>query len=134
MGRGKKEASRRERTGEAGNGIPKVKGENFYRTAKKARALKIFNEGKPERNAQGKITKAAPFQAWDIPTAVVEPNRKWFQNSRVISTESLNAFRNAIAEQTKDPYQVLLKTNKVSPQLQLAPWPMLVLTPCPSCP
>ncbi len=113
MGRGKTEASRRERKGEANSGIPKVKGENFYRTAKQARALKVSKEAGPQRNAEGQITKAAPFQSRDIPTAGVEPNRKWFQNSRVISTESLKAFREAVAEQTKDPYQVLLKTNKV---------------------
>lgn len=48
-----------------------------------------------------------------MPSARVEPNRKWFSNSRVISQESLSAFRDAIAQKEKDPYTVLLKSNKL---------------------
>lgn len=48
-----------------------------------------------------------------MPNARVEPNRKWFSNSRVISQESLSAFRDAIAQKEKDPYTVLLKSNKL---------------------
>ncbi len=48
-----------------------------------------------------------------MPTAVIEPNRKWFQNSRVISQESLSAFRTAMAEQAKDPNRFLLKSAKL---------------------
>jgi hypothetical protein len=44
---------------------------------------------------------------------LVEPNRKWFTNSRVISQESLSSFRDAVAQQTKDPHSYLLKTNKL---------------------
>lgn len=40
-------------------------------------------------------------------------NRKWFSNSRVISQESLSAFREAMSEKEKDPYTVLLKSNKL---------------------
>lgn len=48
-----------------------------------------------------------------MPNARIEPNRKWFSNSRVISQESLSAFRDAIAQKEKDPYTVLLKSNKL---------------------
>lgn len=48
-----------------------------------------------------------------MPTAVIEPNRKWFQNSRVISQESLSSFRSAMAEQAKDPNRFLLKSAKL---------------------
>lgn len=87
--------------------------ENFYRDAKKVKQLNVFKEGKAQRNAKGEITKAASYQSRDIPTARVEPNRKWFSNSRVISQESLSAFRDAIAQKEKDPYTVLLKSNKL---------------------
>lgn len=87
--------------------------ENFYRTAKKAKQLNILKEGKPQRNAEGTITKAASYQSRDVPSARVEPNRKWFSNSRVISQESLSAFRDAVAQREKDPYTVLLKSNKL---------------------
>lgn len=83
------------------------------RDAKKIKNLSIYKEGKPQRNASGKITKAASYQSRDLPKARIEPNRKWFGNTRVISQNSLDAFRQAVAERTSDPYQVLLKTNKL---------------------
>ena len=73
----------------------------------------MFKEGKAQRNAAGKITKAAVFQSKDLPSARVEPNRKWFGNTRVISQKALDSFRQAVAERAADPYQVLLKTNKL---------------------
>ena len=87
MGSGKKESVRRERQGKMADGMGnvKTKGENFYRTAKKAKTLRMFNEGKAQRNSAGKITKAASYQSREMPKARIEPNRKWFNNTRVIS-------------------------------------------------
>jgi len=115
MGTGKKEAARKERQGKTGDGFGnvKVKGENFYRSAKKAKALKVYTGGKEQRNAAGKIVKAAAFQSRDAPVARVEPNRKWFTNTRVISQDALAAFRDAVAAQQSDPYSYLLKQNKL---------------------
>ncbi|KAI1393015.1 nucleolar GTP-binding protein [Hypoxylon trugodes] len=116
MGTGKKERSRLARQGKSGSGMDniKIKGENFYRSAKKIKTLNMRkDEGKPVRNADGKIIQAAKYQSRDVPSARVEPNRKWFTNTRVISQDSLKAFREAMDEKAKDPYQVLLKTNKI---------------------
>lgn len=129
MGTHKKEAARKEREGKTGGGLGnvKVKGvsteghptssanqshqENFYRSAKKIKTLNILKDGKPQRNAEGKITKAASFQSRERPTARVEPNRKWFNATRVISQDALEAFRSAVAAQTSDPNSYLLKQN-----------------------
>jgi nuclear GTP-binding protein len=81
--------------------------------AKKIKTLNMFKDGTPRRNAQGDITVAASYQSRELPTARIEPNRKWFANSRVISQEALSSFREAVAERASDPYQVLLKTNKL---------------------
>ncbi|RDL31096.1 p-loop containing nucleoside triphosphate hydrolase [Venustampulla echinocandica] len=115
MGSGKKEAQRKIRQGKVGDGMAnvKVKGENFYRTAKQAKTLNMFKEGKAQRNAAGDITKAASFQSRQVPQARVEPNRKWFTNTRVIGQDALNSFREAMAERASDPYSVLLKSNKL---------------------
>lgn len=115
MGTGKKEATRRERQGKGGDGLNNVrtKGENFYRDAKKVKHLNMYKEGKAQRNAEGKIVKAASFQSRDVPNARIEPNRKWFTNTRVVSQDTLNAFREAMDEKARDPYQVLLKSNKL---------------------
>ncbi|KAF7591172.1 guanine nucleotide binding protein-like 2 (nucleolar) [Aspergillus hancockii] len=115
MGTGKKEASRKERQGKVGDGMGnvRVKGENFYRDAKKVKRLNMYKDGKARRDAEGNITVAASYQSKEAPVARIEPNRKWFGNTRVISQEALTSFRDAVAERASDPYQVLLKTNKL---------------------
>ena len=115
MGTGKKEATRREKQGKSGSGMNnvKTKGENFYRSAKQAKTLNMFKEGKAQRNSDGKIVKAAAYQSREKPKARVEPNRRWFNNTRVISQDALNSFREAIEARASDPYQVLLKSNKL---------------------
>ena len=73
----------------------------------------MYKDGKPRRDAEGNITVAASYQSREAPVARIEPNRKWFGNTRVISQEALSSFREAVAERASDPYQVLLKTNKL---------------------
>ncbi|RKF80082.1 Nucleolar GTP-binding protein 2 [Golovinomyces cichoracearum] len=115
MGTDKKESNRKIRQGKDNDGMNnvKVKGENFYRSAKKVKTLNRLTEGRPRRNASGKITISAAFQSRQLPQARVEPNRKWFTNSRVIGQDALNSFREAMAERASDPYSVLLKSNKL---------------------
>ena len=73
----------------------------------------MFKDGKAQRNASGKVTKAANYQSREQPKARIEPNRRWFSNTRVISQDALQSFRAAIQEKASDPYQVLLKSNKI---------------------
>ena len=112
MGTGKKEATRRVRQGKDGKdgmGNIKVKGENFYRTGARVKQLNIWKEGRAEHNAAGEVTKAASYQSKETPVARIEPNRKWFTNTRVISQDALAKFRGAVEEQKKDPYSFLIK-------------------------
>ena len=117
MGTGKKEKARRERQGDtaAKDGMSNVrtKGENFYRSAKKVKTLNMFKSGTPQRNAKGDITQAAAYQSKTTTPARVEPHRKWFTNTRVISQDALSSFRGAVEAQSKDPYSYLLKRNKL---------------------
>lgn len=105
MGTGKKEASRRQRQGKTGDGMAnvKVKGESFYRDAKRVKQLNMFKEGKAQRNKDGKIIQAASYQSRDVPTAVIEPNRKWFGNTRVISQDSLKCAYPHTSDTPRDP-------------------------------
>jgi nuclear GTP-binding protein len=75
--------------------------------------LNVLKEGRPQRNAAGDITLAASYQSREVPVARIEPNRKWFTNTRVIAQESLTQFREAIAKNANDPYSYLLKSNKL---------------------
>jgi len=75
----------------------------------------MLKGGKAKRNSAGKIIKAAEFQERAVSGTVarVEPNRRWFENTRTVGVKDLNSFRTAIEEQKKDTYKVLLKANKL---------------------
>jgi nuclear GTP-binding protein len=99
MGNFKKEKNRRGResaSSPSGPKIAKVKGENFYRDARKVKKVNMYKDGKPVRNAQGEVIKEAAFQSKEIPKARIEPNRRWFGNTRVISQDALTEFRERI--------------------------------------
>ncbi|KZT22646.1 NGP1NT-domain-containing protein [Neolentinus lepideus HHB14362 ss-1] len=95
--------------------VKKVKGENFYRDAKSASRLKMVNGGKPVRDRTGKIVQAAEFQKGEDETRPgrVQPDRRWFGNTRVISQMALDHFRTSLVTKKDDPYSVLLRRNKL---------------------
>ncbi|KAF9974182.1 GTPase required for pre-60S ribosomal subunit nuclear export and maturation [Actinomortierella ambigua] len=114
MGQKKKEHNRIAASGGSnGLGNVKVKGENFYRDAKKARQVQLLKSGRPIRNAQGKIIKEAEYQSKTAEPGRVAPNRKWFGNTRVIGQKALETFRENLASKVNDPFQVLLKQHKL---------------------
>lgn len=113
MGTQKKEKQRRVREKDTRDGNLRVKGENFYRDAKKVKHLQMYKTGRAVRNAQGEIIRAAALQSTDAPTARVDPNRKWFGNTRVIAQDALTHFREAMGDKKHDSYQVLLRRNKL---------------------
>ncbi|KAG9026513.1 GTPase required for pre-60S ribosomal subunit nuclear export and maturation [Tulasnella sp. JGI-2019a] len=94
-------------------GIKRVKGENFYRNAKQAARVKLLTGGKPIRDKAGHIVEAAAFQNTDAPSGRVQPDRRWFGNTRVISQDALEHFRTSLVSRKEDPYSVLLKRNKL---------------------
>lgn len=112
MGQSKKE-SNRVATEKDRAGIKRVKGENFYRDAKKIKQVNILRGGHATRDAQGNITQAAAYQSREKPKAWIEPNRKWFGNTRVIAQNALSQFRENMGAKVNDPYSVLLQRNKL---------------------
>ncbi|KAF8963882.1 NUC091 domain-containing protein [Flammula alnicola] len=95
--------------------LAKVKGENFYRNAKQVSRLKMLNGGKAVRDKDGKIIQAAAFQKGEDETKPgrVQPDRRWFGNTRVISQTALDHFRTSLGTKKDDPYSVLLRRNKL---------------------
>ncbi|KAI0789475.1 NGP1NT-domain-containing protein [Abortiporus biennis] len=95
--------------------LKKVKGENFYRDAKTVARLKMLSGGKAVRDKDGKIIQAAAFQKGEDETKPgrVQPDRRWFGNTRVISQTALDHFRTSLAGKQHDPYSVLLRRNKL---------------------
>lgn len=87
-----------------------------FRTRATVNRLKMYRSGgRAIRARNGQIVKAMPYQNW-TPTggvARVEPNRRWFGNTRVIGQRDLDTFRTAMSELKKDPYQFVVKQNKL---------------------
>lgn len=73
--------------------------------------LNMYKNQKPVRNRSGKIIKAAPYQGWNTPgtQARVEPNRKWFGNTRVITQSALQSFQDEMNKAKADPYKLIIK-------------------------
>lgn len=101
----------------ASNGLKKVKGENFYRDANKARRVKLLSKNgiasKAIRDKDGNIIQAQEFQSSEAKPGRVQPDRRWFNNTRVISQDALDHFRTSLASRVDDPYSVLLRRNKL---------------------
>jgi len=70
----------RARPSSSQTGTKRVKGENFYRDAKKAARVKMLNGGKPVYGRDGKIVEAAAFQKTEADAKLgrIQPDRRWF--------------------------------------------------------
>ncbi|KAJ2787426.1 GTPase required for pre-60S ribosomal subunit nuclear export and maturation [Coemansia interrupta] len=114
MGVQKKEASR-PKSSTPGN--QKLKGENFYRDRKKIKYINMLRGGRARYDRNGNLVKAADFQSKEAAPARIEPNRKWFGNTRVIGQKALEEFREQMSAKINDPYQVLLRRSKLPTSL-----------------
>ncbi|KAG9042702.1 GTPase required for pre-60S ribosomal subunit nuclear export and maturation [Tulasnella sp. UAMH 9824] len=77
--------------------------------------MKMLMGGKPIRDRKGKIIQEAAFQKGEefAKPGRVQPDRRWFGNTRVISQDALEHFRNVMSERKDDPYSMLLRRNKL---------------------
>lgn len=93
------------------------KGDNFMRSKSTISRLKMYRGGKLDRTPDGKITGGEYLSrdkagGEDITGATgrVQPDRRWFGNTRVIGQKELDSFREAMEARTRDPYSVVLHT------------------------
>lgn len=66
-------------------------------------------------NNRGKVIKPLQYQSTVTPGTVarVEPNIKWFANTRVIKQSSLQKFQEDMNAVKKDPYRVVMRQSKL---------------------
>ncbi|XP_065205137.1 nucleolar GTP-binding protein 2 [Planococcus citri] len=95
--------------------VEDLKGVSNPRSKATIRRLQMYKNFKPKRDRHGKIIKAAPFQSWHASGTVarVEPNRKWFNNTRVISQDALQKFQTELGKVMKNPYDIVMKPTKL---------------------
>ncbi|XP_034230798.1 nucleolar GTP-binding protein 2 [Thrips palmi] len=77
--------------------------------------LQMYRNFKAKRAKNGEMLQAAPFQGWvnSGTMARVEPNPKWFGNSRVIGQSALQKFQDELGTAIKDPYQVVMRATRL---------------------
>ncbi|KAH8581835.1 GTpase [Cryptosporidium sp. chipmunk genotype I] len=79
----------------------------FYRTKNTINRLNMYNErGKLEKNDRPSGTMVR-----------IEPDRKWFGNTRVITQNKLETFREEASKVSSDPFSVVLKRSKLPTSL-----------------
>ncbi|XP_075237758.1 nucleostemin 2 [Lycorma delicatula] len=92
-----------------------LKGVAKVRTRSTINRLQMYRNFKPKRDRTGKIIHPAPFQG-RLPSgsmARVEPNRKWFENSRVIGQNALQKFQDELGQAMKNPYDIVMRMTKL---------------------
>jgi nuclear GTP-binding protein len=88
----------------------KAGSEGYYRTKATIKRLKMYDE-KPDKEARRKRP--------DKPVRI-EPDRKWFGNTRTINQKSLEELRREMENQKHDTYSLLLRKRKI-PQSLITP-------------
>lgn len=78
--------------------------------------IQLRKGGKPTRDAAGRVLggdllskNRAGNQLVTTSTGRVQPDRRWFGNTRVVGAKELDTFREAMAARMNDPYSVVLR-------------------------
>jgi nuclear GTP-binding protein len=103
-----------------GVGRRKDKDPGSQRSAETIKRLKVAVNGKPIRNKRGDVVAGAfmmDHRAGDreitAQTGRIQPDRRWFGNTRVVDPKQLDNFREAMTQNLADPYSVVLKRRKL---------------------
>ncbi|XP_068611864.1 nucleolar GTP-binding protein 2 [Brachionichthys hirsutus] len=89
-------------------------GGNNMRDRATIKRLNMYRQ-KERCNNRGKVIKPLQYQSTVAPGTVarVEPNIKWFANTRVIKQSSLQKFQEEMGAVQKDPYRVVMRPSKL---------------------
>ncbi|XP_064206736.1 nucleolar GTP-binding protein 2 [Anguilla rostrata] len=93
---------------------PKAAGATNMRDRTTIKRLNMYRQ-KQRCNNRGKVIKPLQYQSTVAPGTVarVEPNIKWFMNTRVIKQSSLQKFQDEMGRVKKDPYRVVMRRSKL---------------------
>ncbi|EIE27819.1 NGP1NT-domain-containing protein, partial [Coccomyxa subellipsoidea C-169] len=88
-----------------------AKGAKEQRDASTVRRLKMYSKT-AKRDKKGKILHQE-FQSKVLPQTRIQPDRRWFGNTRVIGQKQLEQFRDEMSAKVNDSYTVLLREKKL---------------------
>ncbi|XP_022133820.1 nuclear/nucleolar GTPase 2 isoform X2 [Momordica charantia] len=81
------------------------------RSAATVRRLKMYNT-RPKRDRKGKVLKNE-LQSKELPDTRIQPDRRWFGNTRVVNQKELEFFREELQKRMSCSYNVILKEKKL---------------------
>eukprot|EP00250_Pteridium_aquilinum_P024420 c29055_g1_i1 orf=442-2277(-) len=81
------------------------------RSSATVRRLSMY-KSRPVRNSQGHILHH-DLQSHDLPSTRIQPDRRWFGNTRVVNQKELERFREDMRTRMSDSYTVILKEKKL---------------------
>ncbi|XP_038890331.1 nuclear/nucleolar GTPase 2 [Benincasa hispida] len=81
------------------------------RSAATVRRLKMYNT-RPKRDRKGKVLKNE-LQSKELPDTRIQPDRRWFGNTRVVNQKELEIFREELEKRMSSSYNVILKERKL---------------------
>mmetsp|Transcript_19271 Transcript_19271/g.31674 ORF Transcript_19271/g.31674 Transcript_19271/m.31674 type:complete len:584 (-) Transcript_19271:1018-2769(-) len=97
----------------------KSNGKANLRSKSTIKRLAMYKTGAPIRNKDGKITggdltsKNLTGNKTMEKMARIQPNRRWFGNTRVVGQKELEKFREQMSEKVADPYAIVLNQRKL---------------------
>eukprot|EP00808_Paulinella_micropora_P001683 g38099.t1 len=90
-----------------------AKGKPNVRDKAKINRLKMYRT-KPKRDKDGKVIHGFLMSTKpDEKVKRIEPDRRWFGNTRVVMQKGLEKFREEMGKVQNDPYTVVMQANKV---------------------
>ncbi|KAK7335304.1 hypothetical protein VNO80_27082 [Phaseolus coccineus] len=87
------------------------------RSAATVRRLKMYKT-RPVRDRKGKVL-SNEFQSKDLPSTRIQPDRRWFGNTRVVNQKELEFFREELQSRMSSNYNVILKEKKPAAQVRV---------------
>uniref|UniRef100_A0A0D6QTK2 Nuclear/nucleolar GTPase 2 n=1 Tax=Araucaria cunninghamii TaxID=56994 RepID=A0A0D6QTK2_ARACU len=86
-------------------------GDSSLRSSATVRRLNMYGT-RPKRNSKGHILKYE-LQSRDLPSTRIQPDRRWFGNTRVVNQKELETFREELQSRLSNTYNVILKERKL---------------------
>ncbi|EFJ47260.1 hypothetical protein VOLCADRAFT_81595 [Volvox carteri f. nagariensis] len=90
-------------------------GKGGMRDAATVRRLKMYKQ-RAVRDKNGRLLYQE-LQSKELPSTRIQPDRRWFGNTRVIGQKQLEQFRTEMSSKVNDAYTVLLREKKLPLQL-----------------
>ncbi|KAL9444134.1 hypothetical protein AB3S75_017335 [Citrus x aurantiifolia] len=86
-------------------------GKSGSRTVSTVRRLNMYKT-RPKRDRKGKVLQHE-FQSKELPNTRIQPDRRWFGNTRCVNQKQLEFFREELQSHMSSSYNVILREKKL---------------------